>query len=220
MGKKHESARGGTTNNRIDTDAVFKMVFCIIFSSLGLGFYISWILKCQEDPLLGDQLGLGDIVYSWSSCGEFSGFEFKGWAVPALSYCFFYAFNMACAMVTLLALCCVSQCLVRTMCILMLLAVIAIVFMDVISTVSTWRNTYPALEALSEPKEFIDRYRWQTMFLQLCMGSAQLFLYMDSIWDAWWRNQRDRSYDPAQELAKTKSFERHNQNVTRYMVAQ
>jgi len=54
---------GATT---IDRDAVMKITFCIIFSAMSLGFFISWIRRCMSDP--GEDVSYDDVIYFYSGC--------------------------------------------------------------------------------------------------------------------------------------------------------
>jgi len=180
----------------IDRDAVVKTFFCILFSIMALGFFISWMLRCNEDP--NEDVGFEKVIYSWARCSEFDGQH--GWAVPALAYAMFHAWNIIWSVLCLVFLIIVAQCSVRIACTMLVLGTSAIVIMDVISIANTWNNQDFMFDTY--PKSFRTHQLWQIMFLQLTFGSAQCFLYVNSIWDAWFRNNADSTFKSVLELQK------------------
>jgi len=169
----------------IDRDAVIKIAFCIIFSAMSLGFFISWIRRCMSDP--DEEVSYDNVIYFYSGCSRYEGHQ--GWSVPALAYCIFYSWNVFCSVLCLIFLLCVAQMWVRISCIMLTIGSIAIVIMGGISVFDTWNNQ--ELMYSSYPKNYRTHRAWENMFLQLVFLIGQLFIYCNSIWDAWFRNNAD-----------------------------
>jgi len=169
----------------IDRDAVVKMTFCIIFSSISLGFFISWILRCVSDP--DEDVSFDNVIYFYSGCSRYQGHQ--GWSVPALAYCIFYSWNTLWSLVCLLFLLGVAQFWVRLSCSMLVMGSITIVLMGGISLYDTWNNKEYMYS--SYPKTYRTHRVWESMFLQLVFLIGQFFIYGNSIWDAWFRNNAD-----------------------------
>jgi len=170
----------------IDRDAVMKITFCLIFSAMSLGFFISWIRRCMSDP--GEDVSsFDDVIYFYSGCSRHQGHQ--GWSVPALAYCIFYCWNIFCSVLCLIFLLCVAQLWVRLSCSMLAIGSIAIVVMGSISVFDTWNNQ--ELMYTTYPKNYRTHRAREKMFLQLVFIIGQLFIYCNSIWDAWFRNNAD-----------------------------
>jgi len=152
---------------------------------MALGFFVSWIQRCIDDP--DEDVTFDVVIYFYASCWQDQGHQ--GWAVPALAYCMFYSWNIVWSFLCLFFLLTVMQCWVRLSCSMLALGAMAICFMDVISVTHTWINR--EVMYTSYPINYRTHRVWENMFLQLIFLFGQLFLYCNSIWDAWFRNNAD-----------------------------